>query len=141
MSDVINSLVRARRLARGWAKKLEELAETFRPSPKLRDADLRRQLEADCAGRLRMAGDFRALADAATQAIANLRRAGRKAGETCPLCGTEIAEASIPAKRGRQAGVTRIAAALGVTKGHVSRCLRGERFSGRVARAAGRRAS
>lgn len=47
----------------------------------------------------------------------------------------------VVATRGRQAGVTRIAAELGVTKGHVSRCLRGERFSGRVARAAGRRAS
>jgi len=44
-------------------------------------------------------------------------------------------------KRARSGEVTRIAAELGVTKGHVSRCLRGERFSGRVARAAGRRAS
>lgn len=44
-----------------------------------------------------------------------------------------------PVDRTRQSGVTRIAAALGVTKGHVSRCLRGERFSGRVAREVGRR--
>lgn len=39
-------------------------------------------------------------------------------------------------KRGE---ITRIAAELGVTKGHVSRCLRGERFSGRVERASKRR--
>lgn len=45
-----------------------------------------------------------------------------------------------PVDRTRQSGVTRIAAELGVTKGHVSRCLRGERFSGRVMRAAERRA-
>ena len=42
-------------------------------------------------------------------------------------------------RKGGRGEVTRIAAALGVTKGHVSRCLRGERFSGRVAREAGRR--
>jgi len=45
-----------------------------------------------------------------------------------------------PVDRTRQSGVTRIAAALGVTKGHVSRCLRGERESGRVMRAAEGRA-
>lgn len=44
-------------------------------------------------------------------------------------------------KRSRSGEVTRIAAALGVTKGHVSRCLRGERHSGRVLQEAGRRAS
>jgi len=43
-------------------------------------------------------------------------------------------------KRARSGEVTRIASELGVTKGHVSRCLRGERFSGRVMRAAARRA-
>jgi hypothetical protein len=44
-------------------------------------------------------------------------------------------------KRVRSGEVTRIAAELGVTKGHVSRCLRGLRFSGRVMSAARRRAS
>jgi predicted transcriptional regulator len=48
----------------------------------------------------------------------------------------KIKSAKQRVKRGE---VTRIAAALGVTKGHVSRCLRGERFSGRVAREVGRR--
>lgn len=43
-------------------------------------------------------------------------------------------------KRASRGEVTRIAAELGVTKGHVSRCLRGERFSGRVMSAARRRA-
>lgn len=43
-------------------------------------------------------------------------------------------------KRARSGEVTRIASELGVTKGHVSRCLRGLRFSGRVARAAGKQA-
>jgi len=43
-------------------------------------------------------------------------------------------------RKGTRGEVTRIAAALGVTKGHVSRCLRGERHSGRVMRAAERRA-
>jgi predicted transcriptional regulator len=38
--------------------------------------------------------------------------------------------------RARRGEVTRIAAALGVTKGHVSRCLRGERQSGRIEKAA-----
>jgi predicted transcriptional regulator len=50
-------------------------------------------------------------------------------------------KSKIAKKRSRSGEVTRIAAELGVTKGHVSRCLRGERFSGRVARAAGKRTS
>jgi len=47
-------------------------------------------------------------------------------------------KSKIAKKRSRSGEVTRIAAELGVTKGHVSRCLRGERHSGRVMRASWR---